>query len=117
MEKNLALQTCVACRGGVPPLNGEKLKYWTDRLDAEAPGWTIVNEHHLRKEFSFPDFKSALAFVDKIGALAEQQDHHPDLQLSWGKVVVESYTHKINGLFDSDFILAAKIQQLFSTQK
>lgn len=110
--KKLAQRVCIACRGGVPPLQGEKLKYWTTRLAKEAPGWEVVDEHHLRKEFTFPDFTTALAFVNKIGALAEEQGHHPDLQLSWGKVVVETYTHKINGLFDSDFILAAKIERL-----
>lgn len=114
MDEPLSKRACIACRGGVPPLKGEKLKGWVGRLEKEAPGWTVVHSHHLRKEFTFPDFKSALVFVNKIGALAEEQGHHPDLHLSWGKVVVETYTHKINGLFDSDFILAAKIERLFN---
>lgn len=111
-DQKLSQRVCIACRGNVPPLTGGKLKWWVDKLAHEAPGWEIVDSHHLLKEFDFPDFKSALLFVNKIGALAEEQGHHPDIELTWGKVVVKLYTHKINGLFDSDFILAAHIEQL-----
>jgi 4a-hydroxytetrahydrobiopterin dehydratase len=91
----------------VPPLNGDEL----NRLSAELPGWNLAGEHHLEKTFLFPDFKTALAFVNQAGQIAEQQGHHPDLFLSWGQVQVKIYTHKIDGLTQSDFILAAKIDR------
>jgi 4a-hydroxytetrahydrobiopterin dehydratase len=105
----LADKHCVPCRGGVPPLKGQELERFTSQL----PGWQVVHEHHLAKTFSFPDFRSALAFVNRVGALAEQEGHHPDLYLSWGKVEVRTWTHKIDGLTESDFILAARIDGLF----
>ncbi|MCG3132366.1 MAG: putative pterin-4-alpha-carbinolamine dehydratase [Phycisphaerae bacterium] len=104
----LASKTCVPCRGGVPPLKGDELR----ALLAQVPGWEAVNEHHLARTFTFPDFATALAFANRIGELAEQQGHHPDLALSWGKVGVTLWTHKIDGLTESDFILAAKIDAL-----
>ncbi|HNA61976.1 MAG TPA: 4a-hydroxytetrahydrobiopterin dehydratase [Rhabdochlamydiaceae bacterium] len=76
------------------------------------PGWKVVDEHHLEKEYRFADFKSALAFTNRVGVLAEEEGHHPDILLSWGKVVIQLWTHKINGLSESDFILAAKIDAL-----
>jgi len=105
----LAQKSCVPCRGGVPPLKGEELA----RLQSEVPGWEVVNQHHLHQGYSFPDFVSALAFVNKVGEIAEHEGHHPDLCLSWGKVEVTTYTHKIDGLTESDFILAAKIQEAY----
>ena len=81
-------------------------------LAKQVMGWSVVNEHHITKSFAFPDFKSALAFVNKVGELAESQGHHPDLFLSWGKAEVTTWTHKIDGLTESDFILAAKIDKL-----
>lgn len=105
---DLAARKCVPCAGGVPPLKGKAL---TD-LHRQLQGWQVVNEHHLTKEYSFKDFASALAFVNRIGQLAEQEGHHPDIRLSWGRVGVDIWTHKIDGLTESDFILAAKIDQL-----
>lgn len=105
---NLAEKQCIPCRGGVPPLRGEDL----GRLAAHVPAWRVVREHHLERDFGFPDFKQALAFVNRIGELAEQQGHHPDLLLSWGRVEVKIWTHKIDVLTESDFILAAKIDRL-----
>jgi len=105
---NLADKQCVPCRGGVPPLQGDELR----RLAGQIPGWRIVGEHHLTRSFTFPDFKQALAFVNHVGEVAEQQGHHPDLLLSWGRVEVRIWTHKIDGLTESDFILAAKIDPL-----
>ena len=99
---------CVPCRGGVPPLAGAAL----DDLKAQLAGWEVVREHHLEKTYTFPDFQKALVFVNRAGAIAEQEGHHPDLHLSWGKVGVEIWTHKIDGLTESDFILAAKIDQI-----
>jgi 4a-hydroxytetrahydrobiopterin dehydratase len=105
---NLSEKHCVPCRGGVPALQGEEL----ERLKRELPTWQVVDGHHLVKTFSFPDFKTALAFVNRAGEIAETEGHHPDLFLSWGKVEVKTWTHKIDGLTESDFILAAKIDQL-----
>jgi 4a-hydroxytetrahydrobiopterin dehydratase len=105
----LAQQSCVPCRGGIPPLRGEALQTLAARLGG---GWQVQGEHHLAKEFAFPDFASALAFVNRIGALAEAEGHHPDLHLAWGRVGVTIWTHKIDGLTESDFVLAAKIDQL-----
>ena len=104
----LADRTCVPCRGGVPPLTAEQVAPLLAQLD----GWTCVADHHLRKEFCFPDFVSALAFVNRVGGLAEAVGHHPDLHLAWGKVVVEIWTHKIDGLAEADFIFAAKSELL-----
>jgi len=102
---SLAEKHCVPCRGGVPPLKGAELY----KLKDQVHGWDVVNEHHLAKNFTFPDFQKALDFVNRVGAIAEQEGHHPDLYLSWGKVGVQTWTHKIDGLTESDFILAAKI--------
>ena len=105
---SLAQKHCVPCRGGVPPLKGAEL----ENFKAQVTGWDVVDEHHLSKTYPFPDFQKALDFVNRAGAIAEQEGHHPDLYLSWGKTRVEIWTHKINGLTESDFILAAKIDQI-----
>ena len=105
---NLTEKHCVPCKGGVPPLAGEELQ----RLAQQVPGWQVVDNHHLMKSFAFPDFKTALEFVNRAGVIAETEGHHPDMLLSWGKVEVKTWTHKINGLTESDFILASKIDQL-----
>jgi 4a-hydroxytetrahydrobiopterin dehydratase len=108
---SLADKTCVPCRGGVPPLKGKELADVYRQLP-ESARWTVINEHHLVRVFTFPDFKSALAFVNKVGNLAEEQGHHPDILLAWGKVEITTWTHAVNGLTESDFILAAKIDRL-----
>ncbi len=105
---NLAGKQCVPCRGGVPPLQGREL----EELKVQVPGWDVVMGHHLVRSYSFPDFRGALEFTNRVGELAEREGHHPDLYLSWGKVEVKIWTHKIDGLTESDFILAAKIDQL-----
>jgi 4a-hydroxytetrahydrobiopterin dehydratase len=109
MEDEMALadKTCVPCRGGVPPLKGAALS----ALQTELPDWEVIAEHHLHKLFRFADFKQALDFVNRAGAIAEEQAHHPDILLAWGKADVTIYTHKIDGLTESDFVLAAKINQ------
>jgi 4a-hydroxytetrahydrobiopterin dehydratase len=106
---SLAEKHCVPCRGGVPPLKGEELR----KLASQVPDWKVVDEHHITKTFLFPDFKTALDFVNRVGAVAEEEGHHPDLTLTWGRVDVKTYTHKIDGLTESDFILAAKIDRLY----
>jgi 4a-hydroxytetrahydrobiopterin dehydratase len=109
---DLASRSCVPCRGGVPPLRGAALLVLHRHLGGDASGWRVVDEHHLEKEFRFPDFASALAYVDRVGALAEEQNHHPDLYLAWGRVRVTIWTHKIDGLTESDFVFAAKCDRL-----
>src|SRR6266700_663864 len=104
----LADKTCVPCKGGVPPLKGREL----ESLKTEVPDWEVVGEHHLHRAFRFPDFKKALDFVNRAGAIAEEQAHHPDISLAWGKAEVTIYTHKIDGLTESDFVLAAKIDRV-----
>lgn len=104
MEK-LSDKHCVPCKGGVPPLKGQALLELYRQLEK---GWEIVNEHHLEKEYKFKNFRDALAFVNRVGEIAETEGHHPDISLSWGKVKLTIWTHKIDGLTESDFILAAK---------
>ena len=105
----LATQKCVACDGGTPVLKGRNLEEFAQRL---GHGWQVIDEHHLEKEFEFKDFKEALAFTNQVGGLAEEQNHHPDIYLSWGQVRVTIWSHKAGGLTESDFILAAKIESL-----
>ena len=104
----LASRACVPCRGGVPPLKGEEIT----KLLSELNAWSVVSEHHLIKVFKLRDFKEALAFVNRVGELAEVQGHHPDICFGWGRVEITIWTHKIDGLTESDFILAAKIDRL-----
>jgi len=108
MVNELASRQCVPCRGGIPPLKGTGL---TQLLEKLTGGWRVVDEHHLERGYSFPDFKQALDFTLRVGEIAEEQNHHPDIHLAWGKVVVTIWTHKISGLTESDFILAAKIEK------
>ena len=108
---NLATKHCVPCRGGVPPLAGEALLPYAQQL----PDWKIVEEHHVAKSFLFADFKTALDFVNRVGAIAEQEGHHPDLYVAWGTCRVEIWTHKIKGLTESDFYLAAKADRAFKS--
>jgi 4a-hydroxytetrahydrobiopterin dehydratase len=105
----LAAKHCVPCRGGTPRLQGEAL----EKFKKELPDWRVVEEHHIEKAFLFPDFKTGLEFVNRVGALAEEEGHHPDLCLAWGRVQAIIYTHTINGLSENDFVLAAKIDQVF----
>jgi len=104
----LAEKTCVPCRGGVPAIKGKELS----DLHKQVPDWQVVNEHHLMRKFTFPDFRRALDFVNRVGEIAEQQGHHADILLAWGRVEITLWTHKIDGLTESDFIIAAKIDEL-----
>ncbi len=105
----LAQKECVPCKGGVPPLKGEAVSQLARELE---PGWKTVDEHQLEKEYKFKNFREALDFTNRVGELAEAQGHHPDIYLSWGKVKLTIWTHKVNGLTESDFILAAKADKL-----
>ena len=97
---------CVPCKGGVPSLEGDQLRSLLEEL---GEGWKVVDRHHLEKDYSFPDFVKALEFTNVVGAIAEEQGHHPDIYLTWGRVTLRIWTHKIDGLTESDFILAAKV--------
>ena len=108
----LALRQCIPCRGGVPPLEGPAIDALMDQLGG---GWSAVDQHHLDKTYRFPDFMSALRFVNRVGELSEEQDHHPEIHFGWGRVRIEIWTHKIDGLTESDFVLAAKIDALDRT--
>lgn len=105
----LSKRECFPCKGAIPPLRGESLMALHKKLGSQ---WNIIHEHHLEKEFKFRNFKEALEFTQKIGNLAEKQQHHPEIHLGWGFVRVTIWTHKIDGLTESDFILAAKIEAL-----
>ena len=110
MPEELASQTCVSCRGGVPPLKGAELQ----QILQEVPQWKVINEHHITRAFTFPDFRQALDFVNRVGDVAEEQGHHPDILLTWGRAEITMWTHKIDGLTRSDLIMAAKIDQFYS---
>lgn len=100
---------CVPCEKGDEPLKDQEIEKRKRELD---PDWRVVDEHHLEREFTFDDFRQALDFVNEVGELAEEQGHHPDIYLSYGKVKIQLWTHKIDGLHENDFILAAKIDAL-----
>lgn len=104
---DLSKKKCAPCQGGVPPLKGSSLAELHRQL---GKGWKVIDEHHLEKEYFFKNFRDALAFTNAVGGIAEEEGHHPDISLSYGKVKIELWTHKINGLTESDFILAAKIE-------
>lgn len=108
-SEELAAKSCVPCKGGVPPLSASERERLLEALGPN--GWKVVGGHHLEKEYKFPDFVSALAFVNRIGEVAEAEGHHPDITLGWGRVGVTTWTHKIDGLTESDFVLAAKIER------
>lgn len=106
----LAERQCVPCRGGVPPMKGEQL----NEMSSQLPDWQVVNEHHLQRSYRFKDFRETLDFVNRVGELAEEQGHHPDICFGWGKADITIWTHKIDGLTESDFVLAAKIDKLLT---
>lgn len=109
MADKLAARDCVPCRGGVPPLAGEELA----RLERElGGGWRVVDGHHLEKEFGFDDYRSGLDFVVRVAEMSEEQGHHGDVLLTWGKVRLRIWTHKIAGLTESDFVWAARADEL-----
>ena len=105
----LAAKQCVPCRGGVPPLEGAELEALHERLGRD---WRVVDGHHLERTYRFDDFRQALDFTLRVGEMAEEQDHHPDVGLAWGRVTVTIWTHKIDGLTESDFVFAAKADAL-----
>lgn len=109
-EVPLAARDCPPCRGGIPPLRGDALHRLNSQLGAP---WQLVADHHLQRAYSFPDFAQALSFTNAVGAIAEEQNHHPELHLGWGHLLVEVWTHKIDGLTEADFVLAARIEEAY----
>ncbi|MBJ80235.1 MAG: 4a-hydroxytetrahydrobiopterin dehydratase [Myxococcales bacterium] len=107
----LAQQKCIPCEGGVPALQGDEIARYQEQL---ASDWQVVDAHHLLKDYNFENFVEALAFTNKVGEVAEAEGHHPDIYLAWGKVGIKIWTHKIDGLSVSDFILAAKIDRIYA---
>lgn len=105
MTSSLAEKQCVPCKGGVPPLGSARIQRLLKQLGG---AWGVEDNHHLHKAYEFRDFADALAFTNRVGAIAEEQGHHPDIRLGWGKVELTLWTHAIDGLTESDFILAAK---------
>ena len=105
---NLAAEKCPPCDVGGKPLEGPALRDLEREL---GRGWKVVENHHLEKLFTFKDFREALGFTNRIGEIAEQVGHHPDIYLTWGKVRIEIFTHKVNGLTRNDFVLAAKFEE------
>jgi len=110
---NLTEKHCAPCHGGVAPLRGDGLR----KLSAELPDWKVIDQHHLARTFAFKDFKTALEFVNRVGGVAEQEGHHPNICFTWGSAKIETYTHAIDGLSENDFILAAKIDEAFLQRK
>ncbi|MDE2079437.1 MAG: 4a-hydroxytetrahydrobiopterin dehydratase [Patescibacteria group bacterium] len=109
MQIHLTDKKCVACEGGVPPLNSEQVSAYS----VQVPEWKIAPDlKSISREFTFKNFKEAMAFANKIGDLAEEEGHHPELAVSWGKVSVHLTTHAIGGLSENDFIMAAKVDLL-----
>ena len=105
MSSNSLIQKkCTPCKTGEGALNSDEIK----RLEQDLSGWTIEDNHHLKKDYTFKNFKEALAFTVKLGCLSEEEAHHPNISLTWGHVSVCIYTHKVDGLTENDFILAAK---------
>lgn len=105
----LTQKKCVPCEGGVDPLPENEIKKYLAQLKTK---WDIINNKKIRKEFTFKDFKEAMQFVNKVADIAESEGHHPDIHIHWNKVLIELWTHAINGLFENDFIIAAKIDEL-----
>jgi 4a-hydroxytetrahydrobiopterin dehydratase len=107
---DLASRDCVPCKGGVPPLGEAETRPLLEQLDE---GWEIVEDHHLGRTYRFENFRTALDYVNAVGEMAENVGHHPDLALAWGRVGVEIWTHKIDGLHEADFIFAAKCDRIY----
>lgn len=114
---SLTQKKCTPCEGGIPPLKGDQLKPFLEQLN---PEWNVVDEKKITRTYSFKTFVKAIEFVTSVADLAESEGHHPDFIVHYNKVTIELWTHKIDGLFDNDFIMAAKIDEIyqntFSTQ-
>lgn len=106
---SLTQKHCVPCQGGIPPLGKDEARGFMDQV----PGWDLSQAgDRIHRKFSFEDFQAALDFVNRVGALAEEEGHHPDIGFGWGYADITFYTHKIKGLHENDFIMAAKVNAL-----
>ena len=105
--EDLAMKHCVPCEGGVPRLEADEIELY----HAQIKDWRVVDNHHLERKYEFKDFKTALDFVNRVGEVAETEGHHPDIYFTWGKARLQIFTHAIDGLSESDFILAARIDR------
>jgi 4a-hydroxytetrahydrobiopterin dehydratase len=114
MATNLADHECEACNSDDDPLTETGYAPYLEEVDEEV--WTVVDEHHLEGTYEFEDFRGALEFTKEIGELAEEEWHHPDIHLQWGEVRVEMWTHKIDGLHKSDFVMAARMDRIYEDQ-
>ncbi|MEX1112009.1 MAG: 4a-hydroxytetrahydrobiopterin dehydratase [Candidatus Andersenbacteria bacterium] len=110
-KNNLAQKHCVPCQGGVPPLADKELQQYVQQL---PEGWEVEDTKKLIKTYELPGFRANIAFVNQIADIAEEEDHHPDLHIAYNKLKIELWTHKIGGLHENDFILAAKIGNLYN---
>lgn len=110
-ETELAERECTACTSDDDPLEGEALDELYEGIDSDV--WEIVDEHHLEGTYAFDDFRDALEFTKEVGELAEEEWHHPDIHLSWGEVAIQMWTHKIDGLFETDFVMAARMDRMY----
>lgn len=106
---NLKKMKCTVCQVGAPKLKPKEIKEYLKKINRN---WKLIKNHHIERVFKFKDFKKALSFTNKVGKLCEKEGHHADIHLSYGRVKVITYTHKINGLHENDFILAAKIDSI-----
>ena len=109
MKPELAKMECKSCAGGPSLLKGDALQQMRDQLDGN---WNVVDGQRLERRFKFPNFIEALQFADRVGEIAEQQQHHPDIYITYGEVLIQIWTHSVGGLTENDFILAAKIDQI-----
>lgn len=110
MSEELSSKVCSACRGDEDPLKATESVRKMDELDDD---WELVENHHIKRQFDFDDFQGALDFVNEVGEIAEEQGHHPVINdFTWGRVTIKLYTHKIDGLHENDFIMAAKIDEM-----
>ncbi len=108
-EKKLSEMKCTPCQGGVEPFGPDKARQYMQQID---PQWELVEDKKIKRTFKFDDFRGAFEFVKKVGELAEQHQHHPNISFTWGKATISLSTHKINGLHENDFIMASKIDRL-----
>jgi|TARA_B100000902_G_C26519182_1_gene532374 4a-hydroxytetrahydrobiopterin dehydratase len=112
MTEDLSSKKCVPCEGGIPAFTIEQINDYLKKVN----GWVVnekeENKFFLTKEFKFKDFVSSQVFVNKVGEIAENEGHHPDISFGWGYAIIKIYTHAIQGLAESDFILASKVDKI-----
>jgi 4a-hydroxytetrahydrobiopterin dehydratase len=113
MQAALADQTCIPCKGGVPPLTAAEIAPLLAQLD----DWEVEHDKRLRRTYRVKNFAQAMALANRVAAIAEEQAHHPDLHVAWGRLTVEVWTHKIDGLTESDFVFAAKCDRAYAEDR